>query len=73
MWSHLRERDRCPGCGTRHAEWSEAEGGSRRAYTAEIQRCLGCEQIEQRRDSLKREDDLGKGVHIVLQRNPQRQ
>ncbi|WP_017584635.1 MULTISPECIES: hypothetical protein [Nocardiopsis] len=38
---------------------------------ADLKRCPGCEQIEQRQAALSRDNKLGKGVHIVLKRNAQ--
>lgn len=67
IWWLIREREACPSCGTRKAEWDEAQGGDRNAYIARKMRCRGCEVREQAEASIDREQD-GKGVHVELQR-----
>ena len=64
---HVRSRTACDRCGTRAEEWDEERGGHRRAYYAVETRCLGCEQIEAKRDSLP--SDIGRGIRIALRRN----
>lgn len=73
IWHYLRERDRCGSCGTRRAEWDESQGGNRRAYVADLERCPGCEQVEARQDALasdRKQGLVGRGVHVVLRPNP---
>lgn len=67
IWWHLRERERCPSCGTRPAEWDPEAGGDRRAYAPKVVTCRGCQQIEARRDALTGGE--GHGVQIVLVRS----
>lgn len=69
IWWELRERDRCPGCGTRGAEWDEEQGGDRDAYQAKVHRCRGC-QVRQSKEDEARKQDLGRGVHVVMERRP---
>lgn len=59
-----RQRDACPNCGTRAAEWDERVGGHRHAYVPVKHRCRGCELVEGMRSSTTSED--GKGVYIAL-------
>lgn len=71
IWWELRERDRCPGCGTRQEEWDEDRGGDRDAYRAEVHRCRGC-QVRATKQAEVSRDDLGDGVHVVLVKRPRR-
>lgn len=61
----MRERQTCTSCGTRPAEWSEAQGGRRDAYRAVLDRCPGCEQVAYLRESLD-DKKAGKGTFIRL-------
>lgn len=70
IWWHLRQAETCQGCGTRSAEWDERQGGHRNAYAAHKQRCRGCEVRQQGEESLDPKQD-GRGVSIVLKRNPE--
>lgn len=54
----------CPGCKTRKDEWDPKKGGSRVAYTPEVEICPGCERKEL---ALSDEDLVGhKGLYVVL-------
>ena len=64
IWWHIRQRQTCPGCGTRAEEWDERLGGHRHAYDPREVRCRGCEVLESKRASLT--GDEGRGVHIEL-------
>lgn len=65
IWEYVRSVEKCPSCGTRDAEWSEADGGHRDAYRAEKARCRGCEVLEYARETVDEKRD-GKGVQIRL-------
>lgn len=62
----LREAERCPGCGTRPAEWDPNRGGHPAAYTAGGRVCPGCFNVETAREKWQNQA----GVHVVL--NPRR-
>lgn len=62
IWWHVRERERCPGCGTRHADWENDHN----AFIGELHQCRGCEIRERVQDSVTDAD--GRGVHVVLRR-----
>jgi hypothetical protein len=65
----VRERTTCPHCSTRPEEWDESRGGHRRAYYAIERKCLGCKELQQKRDSISTPD---RGSHIVLVPNERR-
>lgn len=67
LWWHIRQREACPGCGTRADEWNEAKGGNRFAYEAKITQCSGC--VERERTQETREVKEQRGMHVVLVRN----
>lgn len=69
IWWHVRQREACPGCGTRRAEWDEQRGGDRFAYTARKTRCRGCQVAQQEEKTLDPKKD-GLGVRVVLEKNP---
>ena len=66
---HLRQADTCPSCGTRPEEWDPKRDGHQWAYVAEPRRCRGCEVRELGEASQPK--DAGRGVSIVLKRNPE--
>lgn len=69
IWWHVRERDRCPSCGTRGAEWDERRGGHRNAYAPRLQRCRGCELVASEQERIKNKlSGLGRGVFVTLVR-----
>lgn len=72
IWWHVRQRSACRMCGTRREEWDERQGGHRHAYLAELDRCPGCEQIEQLQSSIADDHTVGKGVRVILRPNPRR-
>lgn len=61
----------CPSCHTRRAEWLPSEGGRRDAYTAELDRCPGCEALQYKREEMEK-SNAGKGVHVRLVRRGRR-
>ncbi len=61
----MHEKQTCPSCGTRPAEWSEAAGGRRDAYEPVLDRCPGCEQAAYFRDTVD-EKTTGKGTFVRL-------
>lgn len=66
---HLRQAVTCPRCGTRPEEWDPDRGGQRHAYVGEIHRCAGC--VVKERTEAAPEMDGGRGLHVVLVRNPE--
>jgi hypothetical protein len=62
IWWHVRERERCPSCGTRHEDWVDDP----HAYVGELVRCRGCEVRQQTESSVTESD--GRGIHVVLKR-----
>lgn len=67
----VRERQRCPSCGTRPEEWDPEQGGHRRAYLAQADICRGCEAIESRQSFITDEQrQNNRGLRVVLARNP---
>lgn len=58
-------RSVCESCGTRAAEWDEAQGGDRYAYVTTTVRCVGCELIAAEQDQVPEGPD-GYGVRIGL-------
>lgn len=67
IWWHIRQKEKCPNCGTRDSEWDPAQGGRRDAYRVQTHRCRGCEvkgmfpQAEL--------EKMGKGVYVYLGKN----
>lgn len=58
-WLH-EQNSKCRRCRTRPEEWDPKQGGSRWAYVVEIDRCSGCELLDQaQRDLAKMEDTHG--------------
>lgn len=68
LWWHIREQERCGGCGTRKAEWDDKQGGHRHAYSAVHARCPGCEVKERAEAAITK--DMGKGVRVEMHRRP---
>jgi len=67
IWWLIRQRQACPDCGTREAEWDPLAGGDRHAYGAEMYRCRGCEVLQ-----MAQETDLkpyGRGIHFRMRKN----
>lgn len=62
IWWHIRQAEKCPSCGTRHADWEHDHN----AFIGELQRCRGCEIRERTQESITEAD--GRGVHVVLRR-----
>ncbi len=62
IWWHIREAEKCPGCGTRHEDWEHDHN----AFIGDVIRCRGCE-VRQRTEASIRDDD-GRGLHVVLKR-----
>lgn len=59
------QRQVCPGCGTRHAEWDEEAGGAEDAYTPITHRCIGCQILADKQKTVP-EGDEGHGVKVLL-------
>ncbi|MEN8649120.1 hypothetical protein ABCR94_00330 [Streptomyces sp. 21So2-11] len=55
----------CTNCGTRAAEWDEAQGGDRYAFVTTTVRCVGCELISAEQDQVPDGAD-GYGVRVGL-------
>lgn len=66
-WQYLREKQKCPQCGTRADEWDPDAGGHRRAYRARIVDCEGCIVVERTADAPEMKQ--GRGKKIVLIKN----
>lgn len=64
---HLRQAETCPNCDTRPQEWDEKRGGDRHAYTAEYERCRGCEVKQAGEAAMPK--NAGRGAMTVLRRN----
>lgn len=56
----------CPDCGTRGSDWDPKQGGHRHMFIGDIERCLGCEVLEQTRAQVGDDD---KGMKVFLRRN----
>ena len=63
----LRHRATHPPCGTRPEEWDPKQGGSRDAYRAELQECLGCVEIERAQYAPELKNQ--RGMNVVLIKN----
>lgn len=55
----------CPTCGTREQEWNEQMGGDEDAYRAVTHRCLGCQLLQDKQQTVPEGDD-GHGVKVAL-------
>lgn len=68
---HVRQRSRCPSCGTRPEEWDPKQGGDPAAYTASLKRCRGCQAVQLEQESLESESVGGgrHGVYVTLKRS----
>ena len=58
-------RQVCPSCGTRADEWDEKAGGDEDAYRAITHRCIGCQLLADRQQTVPDSDD-GHGMKVVL-------
>jgi hypothetical protein len=69
----IRDRQRCPQCGTRPDEWDRDKGGHDFAYNAELHRCWGCrtKAVASRQPSWKAHLERDDGAHVILTRNPE--
>lgn len=67
---HLRQAQACSRCGTRPEEWDEDRGGDSHAYIGEVHRCHGCVVKDRTEESPEMKN--GRGLHVVLVRNPER-
>lgn len=66
----LQERaQHCSRCGTRPDQWDPAKGGSRFAFYAELDRCLGCEVIDQAQRDIP-QGELGVKVLLLPNDDP---
>ncbi len=65
IWQHLRQRQECPGCQTRPAEWDPAQGGRLDAYKASPRRCRGCAAIQELSESPALADAPGSYVALI--------
>jgi len=69
---YLRKAETCRQCGTHPDEWNESKGGHRRAYTAEILVCPGCEVRQREEDELRSPRwEKVRGAYVVMKRNMQ--
>lgn len=64
MAYRLRQRETCPGCGTRRSEWTNAVGGPKQGYVAEVVHCRGCEERQRVEASIRDR----RGQTVVLRR-----
>lgn len=60
------DRSVCTGCGTRPDEWDPAAGGDRRAYSADVIVCPGCQLRGDLQRDLQQQDTEQAGQAIVL-------
>jgi hypothetical protein len=67
IWHHIRNRQACPGCGTRPEEWDPKKGGHRDAYHPKPVRCPGC-VLKDEMESRPAVADAP-GTYVVLVRN----
>lgn len=67
IWQYIREKEKCPNCNTREAEWDPLQGGDRQAYGVRTARCRGCEVKEMFPEAQLKA--LGKGAYIYLGKN----
>lgn len=58
-------RQVCAACGTRPAEWDETVGGDEDAYRAVTHRCVGCQIIADRQQTLP-EGEEAHGMKVGL-------
>lgn len=66
IWFQVRQRQTCPGCGTRQEEWE----GDHNAYTHDFAFCRGCEVRSRGEAELKNapEGEFPEGVTVTLRR-----
>lgn len=57
------QRSVCRDCGTREAEWDEAQGGDEDAYTASAHRCSGCQLIADKQADIPESEH---GIKVAL-------
>jgi DNA-directed RNA polymerase subunit M/transcription elongation factor TFIIS len=67
IWEYLLDRQVCPHCGTREAEWYDEQGRYRPAYVAEFVECPGC--VMKGRKEAEPELAEFRGVRVMLMRN----
>ena len=72
IWLHLRDKETCRSCGTRHSEWDPDKGGDLYAYTAVRGHCKGCAELHQLRDQISKSSDQIPGTYASLKRNVRR-
>lgn len=71
IWQRIRRSETCGSCGTHPDEWDEDRGGHRRAYTASIVVCPGCEVRQREEAELKAPRwEKVRGAFVVMRRNP---
>lgn len=67
IWQYLRDKQRCPRCGTRAEEWHESKGGHRDAYKPVVDLCPGCECKESFEKNLDPKA-LPRGSYVTLRK-----
>lgn len=69
LWWLIRERAKCPSCGTRPDEWDPAKGGHDHAYVHELHRCYGC--AEKAKGQKQIDDAKLDHAWVAMVRNPE--
>lgn len=62
----------CRDCGTRLDDWDPDKGGHRHAFVGDVQRCPGCELLEQEQENVRRDMTSMRGIKVRLKPNPER-
>lgn len=72
IWWMIYQRQTCPSCGTRRAEFDEDAGGDLHAYIAEPYHCRGCEIKAQGDEWFDRHHkEMRRGTAMRLVPNPE--
>ncbi|MFD9721018.1 hypothetical protein [Streptomyces sp. NPDC059076] len=60
------QRTVCPRCGTRHDDWDHGLPDQEDAYVPVVQRCIGCQVIDETQEQTNRDGDThGKRVTLL--------
>jgi hypothetical protein len=73
VWEKKSKSERCSMCGTKPDEWLDENGRVvvPPPYVAEWENCEGCSSIGRREKDREKQDDMPKGMRVVLQPNPE--
>lgn len=69
LWWLIRDRERCPQCGTRADEWDPEQGGHDHAYRHELRKCWGCDEKAKGEKAI--ETKKLTATWVALTRNPE--